>query len=236
VLKDARTRAIVADGRNYLTTTRERYDVIISEPSNLHVAGTVNLFTVEYFRLARAHLAPAGLFCLWMHYYGAGMDDCRTVVRTVAAVFPELTVWINRIGGDLFIIAGETPQTASWTRWRSILADPARGLDLYRIGITSPVEIANLFQFGPRDARAFAGPGPECTDDRPLLEFTTPLVADTWALVTANRDAFDAFPVTEPVPLTGASRNDRRGLARAARLTNRTGRAAIEERTAGRAR
>jgi len=232
-LDDPRFRLVLDDGRHFLRVTPERYDVIISEPSNLYVAGTVNLFTAEYFRLARSRLAPGGLFCLWMHYYGARLADLRTVVRTVASVFPELTVWINRVGNDIFVIAGEEAQTGRWERWKRALASAATGIDLYRIGITSPVELANLFQFGSRDARAFAGNGPPCTDDRPLLEFTTPLVPDSADLVLANKTAFDAFPVTEPVPLEGASRSDRRALARAARATNRTGRAAIEERTAG---
>ena len=230
-MDDPKFRLVLDDGRHFLRTTPARYDVIISEPSNLYVAGTVNLFTVEYFRLARSRLAPGGLFCLWMHYYGASLDDLRTVVRTVASVFPELTVWINRVGNDIFVMAGETAQTGRWERWKRVLADPAQGLDLYRIGIISPVEIANLFQFGARDARAFAGSGPLCTDDRPRLEFTTPLVPDSSDLVMANKAAFDTFPVTEPVPVTGASRNDRKALARAARATSRTARADLEERT-----
>jgi len=39
VLEDSRVRTVIADGRNFLLTTRERYDVIISEPSNLWMSG-----------------------------------------------------------------------------------------------------------------------------------------------------------------------------------------------------
>ncbi|MEK7477322.1 MAG: fused MFS/spermidine synthase [Candidatus Coatesbacteria bacterium] len=232
-LDDPRFRLVLDDGRHFLRMTPDSYDVIISEPSNLYVAGTVNLFTVEYFRLVRSRLAAGGLLCLWMHYYGAGLDDLRTVIRTVASVFPELSVWINRVGCDIFVIAGESAQTGDWYRWKRVLTTPAEGLDLNRIGIASPAELANLFLFGSVDARAFAGPGTLCTDDRPTLEFTTPLVPDSVVILKANRNAFDTFPVTEPVPLAGASGRDRREIGAAARAQGRTARAAVEERAAG---
>src|SRR2546428_6790701 len=56
VLLDPRTRTLVADGRNFLFTTPDRYDVIISEPSNPGISGLASLFSMELFRLQRRHL------------------------------------------------------------------------------------------------------------------------------------------------------------------------------------
>ena len=43
----------IGDAREMLLTTRDRYDVIASEPSNPFRAGIASLFTVEYYRAAR---------------------------------------------------------------------------------------------------------------------------------------------------------------------------------------
>ena len=63
------TRVIVGDGRTHLVLTRERYDVIVSEPSNPWMAGIASLFTREFFAMARARLQPGGVLCQWAHTY-----------------------------------------------------------------------------------------------------------------------------------------------------------------------
>ncbi|MBI4735242.1 MAG: fused MFS/spermidine synthase, partial [candidate division NC10 bacterium] len=61
VASDGRFKLIIEDARTFLETTRERYDVIISEPSNPWFAGVANLYTRELFETARARLAPGGV-------------------------------------------------------------------------------------------------------------------------------------------------------------------------------
>jgi len=37
------------DARNFLFTTRQKYDLVISEPSNPWIAGVATLFTREFY-------------------------------------------------------------------------------------------------------------------------------------------------------------------------------------------
>src|SRR5882762_173605 len=60
VLHDPRVHVTLDDARNFLFTTRERYDLIVSEPSNPWIAGVATLFTREFYRAAQARLAPGG--------------------------------------------------------------------------------------------------------------------------------------------------------------------------------
>ncbi|MGE5833138.1 MAG: spermidine synthase, partial [Acidobacteriota bacterium] len=62
-LDDPRTRVIAGDGRTHLLLARDRYDVIISEPSNPWVAGVASLFTREFFEAARSRLSDGGVLC-----------------------------------------------------------------------------------------------------------------------------------------------------------------------------
>ncbi len=52
-LNDPRVDLIVGDGRNHLALGGGQYDVIISEPSNPWVSGQADLFTREFFKLAK---------------------------------------------------------------------------------------------------------------------------------------------------------------------------------------
>src|SRR5207253_11218257 len=53
VLSDPRVHVIFDDARNFLLTSREKYDLIISEPSNPWIAGIATLFTDEYYAAVR---------------------------------------------------------------------------------------------------------------------------------------------------------------------------------------
>ena len=48
-LTDPRTNLHISDGRNFVFTTEETYDVIISAVSDPWITGVSNLFTQEYF-------------------------------------------------------------------------------------------------------------------------------------------------------------------------------------------
>lgn len=47
-LNDPRVNLIVDDGRHHQQRTSERYDLIISQPSNPWITSVANLFTQEY--------------------------------------------------------------------------------------------------------------------------------------------------------------------------------------------
>ena len=48
------------DGRHFLRTTREKFDVITSDPIDPWVKGCAALNTVEYYQMCRDHLNPGG--------------------------------------------------------------------------------------------------------------------------------------------------------------------------------
>jgi len=126
VLKDSKVHAVIADGRNFLLTTSNRYDVIISEPSNPWIGGLASLFSVEFFQLARQRLNPGGIMAQWVQGYNLLPDDLRMVVKTFRSVFPATTVW-NATRGDFLLLgrAESTPLnlTLFETRFPRIRAD-----------------------------------------------------------------------------------------------------------------
>src|SRR5262249_55468454 len=106
VLADRRVRLTIADGRNFLLTTPERYDVIASEPSNPWLSGVASLFSLEFFQLARERLRPGGFMLQWVHAYALLPEDLQMIVKTFRTVFPTTSVW-NVAGGD-FLLLGQT--------------------------------------------------------------------------------------------------------------------------------
>ena len=169
-------RLIVGDGRSHLLLTPQRYDVIVSEPSNPWMAGVATLFTREFFEAARARLKPGGLLCQWAHTYDISRDDLQSIVRTFASVFPEGTLWMA--GGDLLLIGPRDGAVAS--RMTAIEAGARQGTAaalLADVGIaegTAPFALLSLFVGGPGELARFGGGARIQTDDHTALEYSAP--------------------------------------------------------------
>jgi spermidine synthase len=202
VLQDPRVHMAIADGRNFLLTTAERYDVIISEPSNPWIGGLAALFSVEFFQLARQRLQPGGIMLQWLQGYSLYPEDLRMVVRTFRAVFPATSIW-NTTRGD-FLLMGRVdsgPLDLSRIKARYGLN---RGIseDLNRIRIGSWAGLLGYFMLDERDAAQLAEGAGLNTDDRLPLEFSAPralyvhTVERNWRLMRTLKVA--EFPDVTP--------------------------------------
>jgi spermidine synthase len=83
------------DGRHFLRTTREKFDIITSDPIDPWVKGCAALNTVEYYRMCRDHLNPGGNVCLWIPLYESNLDTTKSLIATFFQVFPHGILWSN---------------------------------------------------------------------------------------------------------------------------------------------
>jgi spermidine synthase len=93
------------DGRHFLRTTQEKFDIITSDPIDPWVKGCAALNTVEYYQMCRDHLNPGGTVCLWMPLLEGNLDTVKSGIATFFQVFPDGIVWSNERespGSDIF--------------------------------------------------------------------------------------------------------------------------------------
>ena len=99
---------VLDDGRSFLQGTREKFDLIISEPSNPWIAGISNLFTQEFYRAARERLNDDGLLAQWVQLYNFARSDYTMILRTVMSVFPHVAILLVN-PGDTILLASPSP-------------------------------------------------------------------------------------------------------------------------------
>jgi spermidine synthase len=165
VLRRPDVRLHVDDGRNYLLRARRRYDVVTADIIQPFHAGAGNLYSVEYFRLARAALDDDGVMLQWIGH--RPRSQYALIARTFLAAFPDATAW----AGGTLLAGTKRPLRLSLSRLRARIADPAVGAAFGRAGIVGASGLVALFTAGPDELRRFIGPGPILTDDRPLVEY-----------------------------------------------------------------
>ena len=177
-LQDPSGRIVTSDGRNYVRLSRERYDLVAVDPAPpIESAGSVVLYTREFLREGRARLRPGGVFMLWMPY-ALPMDDFKEHVRTFAAVFPHVRLLLSPGGHGVFMFGSDAPLELGDAAVRQVLGSPAALRDLNDVPDHPPTDAAGWVTAVRRaewladgQVRAFAGPGPLITDDRPRSEY-----------------------------------------------------------------
>ncbi|MGE0083915.1 MAG: fused MFS/spermidine synthase [Desulfococcaceae bacterium] len=168
-LDDPRTRLILQDGRNHLALTRESYDVIISEPSNPWMAGLANLYSLEFFQLARQRLTPGGFFAQWIQAYEMDWETFCLLGRTFAAVFPQGS--LMKVGPVDYLLLGFTdPKGFDWQAAQRHLAFAQKSQNIVFPGTDFLVHLILT-----EDLEELFGSGPLHTDNMPRLEFAAPM-------------------------------------------------------------
>jgi spermidine synthase len=100
VLRDPRVEVVYDDARHYVLTTREKFDVITSDPIHPWVKGAATLYTKEYFELCKRRLNPGGMVSQWVPLYESKPEAVKSEVATFFDVFPGGTIWSNDIDGE----------------------------------------------------------------------------------------------------------------------------------------
>jgi spermidine synthase len=110
------------DARELLLSSKRRYDLIASEPSNPYRTGVASLFTRSYYEAIRSHLEEDGIFLQWLQGYEVDAQTVRTVYATLASVFPEVETW-ELVNSDLLLVASKKPLDHDAARLRARMAE-----------------------------------------------------------------------------------------------------------------
>ena len=113
VLEDSRTEVVLDDARHFLVTTKDRFDIITSDPIHPWVKGAATLYSKEYFELCKQHLNPGGVIAQWVPLYETGPDAVKSEVATFLDVFPGGTIWGNTQHGEGYdiVLLGQAEPT-----------------------------------------------------------------------------------------------------------------------------
>jgi len=104
-----KVEVIYDDGRHFMLTTKEKFDIITSDPIHPWVKGSAVLYTQEYFQLCKEHLNPGGMVTQWVPLYESTPATVQSELKTFFSVFPDGMLWSNDESGDGYdaIVLGE---------------------------------------------------------------------------------------------------------------------------------
>jgi spermidine synthase len=189
-LHDPRVRLVYQDGRNFLLTTRDRFDVITADPIHPWARGAAYLFTDEYYRLVRERLTEGGVMCQWLPLYELSPANVRSVVATFAANFEHTSLW--QATADVLLIGSAAPLEVDLEALARRLEAPAVSAHLASVDLDDPLLLLAEFALDDAAARRFAAGARINTDDNLYLEFSSPLTVGDPRVLHENLALIDS--------------------------------------------
>lgn len=110
----SRVRPLVNDGRYVLASSDTKYDAIICQPSDPWVSGAAELFTSEFWQLAKSKLNADGVISQWVQLYSINPEHLGILCRTFSNVFPNCALVWTKPAGECVLIGTNSakPMTA----------------------------------------------------------------------------------------------------------------------------
>lgn len=183
LFSDPRAEIVVDDGRHYLMATEATFDMINADLFLPYRSGAGSLYSREHFRIAKARLAPGGVFVQWLPLFQLTEYEFGVIARTMLGVFDRVTMWRNNFvpGRDIAALVGhldDAPIPGSTGQIDEYKASLIAGRD-WRHVEELPLFVSDktvpLFYCGNLSAaRALFADYPTNTDDRPLIEYASP--------------------------------------------------------------
>lgn len=139
VYEDARIRFFHDDGRSFLRTTTERYDLITSEPPPPIQDGVFRLYSREYYQDALARLTERGMLSQWLPIGQLSAESIDLMVGTFVDVFPHAMLFSGH-ERQLILVGARSPIDLARLE-QNFFADPLVVADLEKLGIAEPVTL-----------------------------------------------------------------------------------------------
>jgi spermidine synthase len=127
---DPRSSFAIDDARAYFAARAQKFDLIVSEPSNPWVSGVSGLFTTEFYARIKSYLTPTGVFAQWLHLYEIDDGLVLGVIAALSQHFPAYSIF-QVSARDILIVASprSTLTDADW----SVFQLPGLADDLKRV-------------------------------------------------------------------------------------------------------
>jgi predicted membrane-bound spermidine synthase len=174
-LHDPRVRLHLEDGRNFLQTTGERFDLITGEPPPPRTPGTVNIYTREYFQLIHDRLAEGGMTTYWVPVARPSPGtDVDTIIRAFCDVFDDCSLW-NTTPFDFMLVGTKhAPGPVSTDAFTRPWVTPGLEARLREVGFEEPREIGATFLGDAAYLRELTRNTPPLVDDFPQRLLPSP--------------------------------------------------------------
>lgn len=167
---DPRLDVRLRDGRRELLSNAQTYDLITLEPPPPSAAGVANLYSTDFYALARSRLRPGGLVAQWLPLPTQNDEDTRALVRSFLDIYPHASLWTTELH-EMLLVGSLEPVELDVPRIIERVSRLEVASALRDVGISSAAALMATWITDRTGLEAYAGNVLPVTDDQPRIEY-----------------------------------------------------------------
>ncbi|MDH5343386.1 MAG: fused MFS/spermidine synthase, partial [Betaproteobacteria bacterium] len=167
---DPRLDVRLRDGRRELFSNAQTYDLITLEPPPPSAAGVANLYSTDFYALARSRLRPGGLVAQWLPLPTQNDEDTRALVRSFLDIYPHASLWTTELH-EMLLVGSLEPVDLDVPRIIERVSQPEVASALREVGISSAAALMATWMTDRAGLEVYAGNVLPVTDDQPRIEY-----------------------------------------------------------------
>ncbi|MBX9685427.1 MAG: fused MFS/spermidine synthase [Candidatus Obscuribacterales bacterium] len=180
VLNNPKVTVRINDVRNFLLTTEQKYDVITFEPPPPAFAGTVNLYTTEFYALTQKHLNEDGLLCQWVPLNQVSKKIWKMMLMSARKVYPYICLWCPNNREIIFVASKRAIGIDSLEMQRKMETAPTVFRNaMAEVGLPNSSAILSSYLCDEHELDKYIEGSLEISDNNPRLEFFLPYTGAT---------------------------------------------------------
>jgi predicted membrane-bound spermidine synthase len=186
VFNNPRFHLYIEDAKSFLKISDQKYDIVVSEPSNPWMAGVAAVFSVEFYESCAARLADNGLMIQWIQITETSDETLQSMVKTFTTVFPFASVWRSQ-ARDLILVGTRERRAVDLSAFLARMSDPSVGADLARGGMSEPLALLSREIISAENGAFISAPEtPVHSDYYPTLDYMAQVGFFVGATATAH--------------------------------------------------
>jgi spermidine synthase len=170
VVNNPKVNKVIQDGRHHLLTTSTTYDVITAEPPPPMSAGTVNLYTREYYELTKRALKSGGIVSQWIPLHSQTEKNVYQSFRTFLESFPYAMAWYP-VGRELILIGSDQPINIDFHGIEQRMQNSVIKEIMSDIGFGTPYSFLGNIWHLKNELKRMSSGSSIISDNNPTLEF-----------------------------------------------------------------
>jgi spermidine synthase len=194
VVNNPKVNKINQDGRQHLLTTSTVYDVITAEPPPPTSAGSVNLYTREYYELTKRSLKPGGIVSQWIPLHSQSEAHIYENFRTFLESFPYVMAWYPAYK-ELILVGSNQPININFQSIEERLQNRVIKNILGDIGFGTPNSFLGSIWFLKNELKRLSAGQRIISDNHPTLEYflgdAKQIAEDGVTRITESRSSFE---------------------------------------------
>jgi spermidine synthase len=122
ITKSSKASIVNEDGRTYIASTLDRFDVVAGDLFLPWAPGESRLYSIEHFQAVRRSLKEGGVFCQWLAMNQLTRLQMESIAKSFQQVFPDTVLFMNHFRGDsamLALVGWNSPEGAG-VQWKLV--------------------------------------------------------------------------------------------------------------------